>query len=60
MVDHVTKFQCVLVNLVSSRRFILMANYVIYLRYFFLCHVMFKHFPEDRLFVYKVVRFFTI
>ena len=36
MVDHVTKFQSIRVNLVSSRRFFLIADYVIYLRRFFL------------------------
>ena len=30
MVDDVTKFQSILMNLVSSRIFILIANYVIY------------------------------
>ena len=31
---------CIPVNLVSSRRFILMANFVIYQRCFFLCYVI--------------------
>ena len=39
MADHVFKFQSNRVNLVSSRRF-LITDYVLYLRCFFLCHVM--------------------
>ena len=61
MVDYVTRFQSIRVNLVSSRRF-LFANYVIIYGAFFSVSrdVVLTFCGTSSIFIYKVARFFTI
>ena len=60
MVEYVTKFQCILVILVSSRRFFFITDYVIYKLSFSVSRDVLA---ISRLFsrhIFKAVRFFFI